>query len=549
MAGKGRRNTAAGGSKQSLSTSSRISSPPPKNAKAGTATTTTVTTDTNSSTSAGSGKELHTNGDKNAVTISAELPTATTATVLSVASEDETPTSASNRPSGGRVSEPAGLDIMGSTVSSEAGAKMDAGKPSLSAGMAMPTGVVGVLPYAKAISRESSPTRKSPSLADSAGGDVTPSKSFSRADSAVPGNDTSGRGETTTLGAADEGSESSVKAVQAGWTNPLPLSMSAWQYSRFGGGPEALELVMDKTIPRAGKGEVVIQVDAIAVNPVDWKIQKGMLRPVLPFKLPYVPGSDVAGVVRELGLGVEGLKIGDRVYGTTNILEGGGYAKYAKVYQFHAAKLPDKVSTEEAACFPVAAGTALQSIRAKVPKLDGSYKGRILVANASGGVGHYAVQLARLAGAHVTATAGARNMEFVKELGAHEVLDYKSEEGRALKSPSGGAYDLIIDGTGSPGLNWGVVQKVLAKGGTWVHLTPPFSVIVLSAWLFLTRAERRCYPLIFRANRADFDLLAELAAAGKLRTVVETRVPFEQTPIAWKRSIEGHVVGKIVIVA
>ncbi|GAQ88613.1 Oxidoreductase [Klebsormidium nitens] len=197
--------------------------------------------------------------------------------------------------------------------------------------------------------------------------------------------------------------------------------MRAWQYNKYGGGATSLEQV-EIPVPKAGKNQILLKIHASSVNPVDWKLQTGFAKLVIRLTLPITPGLDMAGTVAAVGSGVTHLSVGDRVAVQTNMTKQGALAEYAAVDTKAAiAKLPPEVSFEQAAGLPVAARTVLQGLTkaGAFPKSNG----RVLVLGGSGGVGHYAVQVAKAAGAHVTATAGARNFDLLKSLGADEVLD------------------------------------------------------------------------------------------------------------------------------
>ncbi|KAK6145133.1 hypothetical protein DH2020_021953 [Rehmannia glutinosa] len=221
--------------------------------------------------------------------------------------------------------------------------------------------------------------------------------------------------------------------------------MHAVQYEGYYGGAASLKHV-EVPVPTPSKGEVLLKLEATSLNPIDWKTQKGMLRPLLPRKFPFIPATDVAGEVVEVGPGVNNFKPGDKVVAMLSHLTGGGLSEYGVVKENLTVPRPPEVSAAEGAGLPVAGLTAHMALTQSARlKLDGSGPQKnILVTAASGGVGHYAVQLAKLGNAHVTATCGARNIDFVKNLGADEVLDYKTPEGAALKSPSGKKYDAVI---------------------------------------------------------------------------------------------------------
>ena len=155
-------------------------------------------------------------------------------------------------------------------------------------------------------------------------------------------------------------------------------------------------------------------------------------------------------------------------------------------------------------------------------------------------------QLAELAGAQVTATAGTRNEGFVKNtLKADDFLDYKSPEGQQLKPPSGKPYDVVIDGTSN--LTWKVVRPQLAPKGIWLHLTPPPSFMGVALWQSITFQSQRALPFIAVQKNDDLATLANLVAEGKLKVAKDVVVPFEKAPEAWEKSIAGHAVGKVVV--
>eukprot|EP00850_Spirogloea_muscicola_P002906 SM000011S19084 [mRNA] locus=s11:835068:836825:+ [translate_table: standard] len=401
--------------------------------------------------------------------------------------------------------------------------------------------------------------------------------------------------------------------------------MRAWQYTRYKGGAAALrrpsatgrprqrpdaapppQLEEGVAVPAAGKGQLLLAVVAASVNPLDWKVQSGMFWPLLPAKLPHVPGGDIAGKVVAVGPGVPEFAVGDHVVAWLSPLVsqpapallvastplpkmsgglhaapvvqvlngrgacgpvvaqyGGSLAEYAAVDAKVAVKLPEAVPATDACCFPVAALTAVQSLQDKggIADFGGGYKGNVLVEAASGGVGHYAVQvrpLPQIGYPSAPGKAGGRPRDvhsgcselrlltYVKGLGADEVIDYKSEEGRALKSPSGKLYDIVVDSTGH-GEPWSKVRRVLAPGGRHVVLVP-------SGWVFLNLvgqtlafAGKRQLPCIVSVNKKDLGLVVELAAAGKLRTTIDASLPFDKAPEAWAKSIDGHVTGKVIV--
>ncbi|KAK9992945.1 hypothetical protein SO802_022648 [Lithocarpus litseifolius] len=235
-------------------------------------------------------------------------------------------------------------------------------------------------------------------------------------------------------------------------------------------------------IPTPKNDEVLLKLEAASLNPFDWKVQKGMLRPFLPPKFPHIPASNVAGEVVEVGPGVTNFKAGDKVVAVVNPMNGGGLAEFAVTKENITVARPSKLSADKVVGLPIVGLTAHQAITQSAGvKLDGSGKKKtnILITAASGGVGHYAVQLAKLGNTHVTATCGARNIELVKNLGADEVLDYKTPDGAALRSPSGIKYDAVIHcATGIP---WSTFEPNLSPNGKVVDITPGPSALVTFA--------------------------------------------------------------------
>ncbi|RWR87134.1 chloroplast envelope quinone oxidoreductase [Cinnamomum micranthum f. kanehirae] len=322
--------------------------------------------------------------------------------------------------------------------------------------------------------------------------------------------------------------------------------MQALQYNSYGGGPADLKHV-EVPIPSPKKDEVLVKVEATGLNPVDWKVQKGALRPFLPYKFPFVPATDVAGEVVGVGPGVEAFKIGDKVVSMLSTMTGGGLAEYAVAQVKLTVKRPPEVSAAGGAGLPIAAQTALQALRdAAGIKLDESGKAaNILITAASGGVGHYAVQLAKLGNTHVTATCGARNIKFVQSLGADEVLDYKTPEGSTLKSPSGRKYDAVIHCT--TGIPWSTFEPNLSENGKVIDITPGPSALLTFALKKLTFSKKQLVPLILSPKGEKLEFLVNLMNEGKLKTVVDSRFPLSKAEDAWAKIMEGHATGKIIV--
>ncbi|KAM0005951.1 putative NADPH:quinone reductase [Helianthus debilis subsp. tardiflorus] len=289
-----------------------------------------------------------------------------------------------------------------------------------------------------------------------------------------------------------------------------------------------------------------MKVEATSINPIDWKIQNGVLRPFLPRKFPFIPLSDVAGEVVEVGPGVKNYKAGDKIVSTLGVA-GGGLAEYAVAKESLTVPRPREVSAADGACLGVAACAALHSLTVtgglKLEKTEP--RTNVLVTAASGGVGHYAVQLAKLGNTHVTATCGARNIDFVKSLGADEVLDYKTPEGAALKSPSGQKYDIVVNCT--TGIPWSTFEPNLSPTGKVIDITPGGGTFWNYALQKLTFSKKLVIPLLVVPNAQEIGCLVKLVKEGKLKTVIDSRYPLSQAEAAWAKSIEGHATGKVVV--
>jgi NADPH:quinone reductase-like Zn-dependent oxidoreductase len=226
------------------------------------------------------------------------------------------------------------------------------------------------------------------------------------------------------------------------------------------GPPEVLE-ELEVPRPEPGAGEVLIRGAAAGVNPADWALRGGSLRPFVRLELPFVCGSDVAGVVEATGARAEAP--GDAVFAMTPTGKGGTYAEYVAVAADNVARVPSGLTLVEAATVPLVGLTALQALR-DMAKLAGGE--RVLVYGASGGVGTFAVQIAKAMGARVTAACSGRNAELVRGLGADEVIDYTGENA----VPAGPGYDVVFGAVNTLSvLRW---RRALRPRGRIVTVNP-----------------------------------------------------------------------------
>ncbi|CAL9083194.1 unnamed protein product, partial [Musa acuminata var. zebrina] len=320
--------------------------------------------------------------------------------------------------------------------------------------------------------------------------------------------------------------------------------MKAVQYEGYGGGAAGLKYT-EIPIPSPKKDEVLLKLEATSVNPIDWKVQKGMLRPFLPPRFPFVPGVDVTGEVSEAGPEVADFKRGDKVIAMLSLPNSGGLAEFAVAPTNMTVSRPAELSPAEGAGLPTAALIALQALRtAGTTKFDGTGKSsNILITAASGGVGHYAVQLAKLAGLHVTATCGDRNVEFVKQLGADEVLDYKTPQGASLTSPPAKVRRSDPLRVWYP---WSTFEPNLSAYGTVIDI----SLLQIDGCCFVQEGdlvEEEAGDVGSGAQSGGHEVCGGIGQGRRLRTCVDSIHGLSTAEAAWAKSISGHATGKIIV--
>ena len=318
--------------------------------------------------------------------------------------------------------------------------------------------------------------------------------------------------------------------------------MKAVYIERFG--PSNVLIHGERPQPKPRANEVLIEVHATGVNPRDWLISSGRypLRFMLP-RLPFILGSDVSGVVAEVGSRVEGWKPGDEVFAMVPSSRGfGAYAELVAVPASAVARKPRGVTHEEAAGAPLAALTAFQALRDNARMRKGH---RVLVAGASGGVGHYAVQIAKAFGAEVTGVCSGGNVELVEGLGADHVVDYEKEKFQEVARHHEVVFDVI--GRENPGS----CAEVLRPGGTYVTTIPgPSTVLTMlrsrlrSA--FASRAKRFEVVLV-RASGSDLEKIGWMMEDGHVKTVVDSVYPLADAAEAHDRSRTFRTRGKLIL--
>jgi NADPH:quinone reductase-like Zn-dependent oxidoreductase len=306
--------------------------------------------------------------------------------------------------------------------------------------------------------------------------------------------------------------------------------MKAIRIHEFGS-PDVMKLE-DIPVPEPGENELLIKVYATSVNPVDWKVMQGKNNERYGIELPITMGWDVSGVVEATGGNVHLFKKGDEVYCRPDINKNGSFAAYIVVKEDIAALKPISLSHVEAASVPLAGLTAWQGLF-QYGLLQAGQK--VLIHGASGGVGSLAVQFAKWKGAHVTGTTSQKNIDFVKDLGADEVIDYEHQKFTALLKD----IDLVFDTRG------GETQKesieVIRNGGRLITTVKPEVQDLAN--------EKNIHLEGFMAKSVPADLkeIAGLIDDGKIKPVIAKVMGFENAAEAEKLSEEGHVRGKIVL--
>jgi NADPH:quinone reductase-like Zn-dependent oxidoreductase len=288
------------------------------------------------------------------------------------------------------------------------------------------------------------------------------------------------------------------------------------------GGPEVLR-VQEVERPEPGEGEVLVRVRAASINPIDWKFRRGLA----PKQLPAVLGNDVSGTVERSR--AEGFAEGEDVFGFS---PSGGYAEFAVAPAQAIAKKPAELSHAEAAAIPVSGLTAWQALFDRGGLRSGQ---TLLVAGAAGGVGHFAVQLGKHAGARVIGTGSARNREFVLGLGADEYVDYTSQDVAALVKDA----DVVFDTVG--GQTTETLIPTVREGGTLVLIAaaPPEAEAAARGF----RAEL----LSMTTNAEQLAKIAELVAAGEVKVEIADVFPLADVAKAHELSEAGHTRGKLIL--
>jgi NADPH:quinone reductase-like Zn-dependent oxidoreductase len=332
--------------------------------------------------------------------------------------------------------------------------------------------------------------------------------------------------------------------------------MRALMLTRYGG-PEATEFRDDVPVPSAGPKEVLVQVRAAGLNPVDFKTREGKLKVIRRYPLPAVMGNEIAGVVESVGSGVTRFSVGDRVYARLDKDNMGGLAEQAVVHEDHLAKMPASLAFEAAAAVPLAALTAIQALRDELRLENGQ---RVFISGGAGGVGTFAIQIAKHFGAKVATTASPRGEALVRRLGADVVIDYTRERFEEVLHDYDAAFDLL--GGDDLARSFSVVKR----GGTVVSIAgmpePETarrdlgrgSALAALFWAasFGTRRTAARHGVRYRylfmhPIGSDLEAIAALIDAKKIEVVIDQVFPFAKAKEALAYLEGGRAKGKVVI--
>lgn len=321
--------------------------------------------------------------------------------------------------------------------------------------------------------------------------------------------------------------------------------MHAIHHTAYGDPRHVLQFA-EHPIPSPAPNEVLVRVNAAAANAGDWHVIRA--RPFL-VRFGYglftpknmIAGSEFAGVVEAVGADVTRVHVGDRVFGDVSLTGMGAFAEYVCASQEVIARIPDAISYEQAAALPFAAVTALQGLR-DVGKIERGMK--VQINGASGGVGSVMVQLAAHYGAEVTAVCSTRNVDYVRGLGAQNVIDYTTTDFAA----DHGRYDLIMDVAATRPFT--KILQALTPTGTYVFTggdTSQLMRVMIFGNLYSKKGGRTVKFFMARANAADLDLVADLAGQGALTTHIERTWPLHQAGDAVAYVEQGRTRGKVVL--
>lgn len=325
----------------------------------------------------------------------------------------------------------------------------------------------------------------------------------------------------------------SKKSIEASCI-PAALTMRAVKYDQYGDA-SVLHLA-EHAIPQRLPGQLLIEVHASSVNPIDYRFRRGDMKGLIPFGFPRIPGYDVAGLVVDTDSDCD-FKNGDRVMAFLDHTRGGALADYAVCAVKCAAKIPDTMSMEDAAAIPLAGSTALQSLRDHGKIKRGQ---SVLINGASGGVGMFAIQIAKSYGCHIDAVASGHNHEFCLSLGADHFYDYQMDD----FTKSSERWNIVFDVAGKA--HYLEARAVLKEGGHFISTEPSVKGLLMT--MLTWPLSKSGQIMLATPSGDDLRELIQLYGVGKLKVTIDSTFPFEKAAEAHRRVESGVDHGKVVLI-
>lgn len=302
------------------------------------------------------------------------------------------------------------------------------------------------------------------------------------------------------------------------------------------GAPDVFELG-EIAPPLIKENGMLVRVYGSSVNPVDTSIRRGLLKNFIRLKMPAILGCDVSGEVVEVGKQVSKFKVGDRVFAFMGIKKNGGYGEFTSVPESYAAKVPENLNISEAGTVPGVGMTAYEAFTKHAPVKKGM---KVLINGATGGVGTYAVQVAKYFGAEVTAVCSTEKLDLAKQLGADKILDYKTQN----IFESGNKFDIILNC--ARGIGFNKFRKLLESGGKSIVIagSPQEMPLIKLTNLF---SSRKTIPFFVKTDGAVLEGLSTLIKSGKVKPVIQKMYQLKELPLAHGDVESGKIAGKIGI--
>lgn len=311
--------------------------------------------------------------------------------------------------------------------------------------------------------------------------------------------------------------------------------MKALVINKFGK-PDVFE-ISDIPVPDINPNEILIEVSAGSVNPIDWKQRKGNHRFIFGSHFPIVLGYDVAGVVVKKGIQVKSFEIGDRVCGVLNNKYGGGLGQYVKGTENCFAKVPESIDLSLSAAIPLSGLTALQALRDHGKISKGK---RILIIGAAGGVGHYAVQMAALYDNEIFAVSSNKHKDFLHSLAELSFIDYRSRSILNLNKQ----FNIILDAVGK--YSFISCSHLLYPCGVYINTLPRPNILFHKMISWVTRG-KKAETLLMKHKSSDLKQIIEWVAQGKIKVCIDKEFQIDEISKAHEYSEAGHTEGKILI--